>query len=230
MRLIAATNVGLHDAVSAGHFRADLYYRLSVATLELRPLCERPGDILPLARHFLAVYAARLGIAHPVLAADAQQALLAYSWPGNIRELENIIHYALIVAPSTLVRAEDLQLLRRGPAAQLQRAAAAGVTGVAAQQVVAAAAPSPAPGLAPVEDDLARVVARWLERDEPDAFERFEAAFLTAAFEQCDSNQVHTARALGLSRNVLRTLLKRHGLLQLKQHANTDESAAGLRC
>ena len=97
VRLVAATNVRLEQAVAAGHFRADLYYRLSVATLQLSNLAQRPGDILALAEHFIGVYSRRLGLNDVRLAPDARDALLAYAWPGNIRELENVIHYALII-------------------------------------------------------------------------------------------------------------------------------------
>lgn len=87
VRLVAATNIDLLRAVEAQRFRADLYYRLSVATLGLPTLRERAGDILPLARHFIGVYAPRLGLRDVVLAPDAEAALLGYAWPGNIREL-----------------------------------------------------------------------------------------------------------------------------------------------
>ncbi|MFA6068718.1 MAG: sigma 54-interacting transcriptional regulator, partial [Janthinobacterium sp.] len=99
-RLIAATNVDLAEAVRAGRFREDLYYRLQVIGLPLRPLRERPGDIMPLTRHFMAIYAQRLHLGEVELGPDAQQALLAYPWPGNIRELENVIHRALLVCRS----------------------------------------------------------------------------------------------------------------------------------
>ena len=97
VRLVAATNIDLGRAVEAQHFRADLYYRLSVATVRLPPLRERPSDILPLATHFIAFYRSKLNLREVTLSQSAQQALLAYSWPGNIRELENVIHFALIV-------------------------------------------------------------------------------------------------------------------------------------
>ncbi|SFU29340.1 regulatory protein, Fis family [Polaromonas sp. YR568] len=206
VRLIAATNVDLRNAVAAGHFRADLYYRISVATLELRPLYERPGDILPLARHFLANYSARLGITGASLAPDAEQALLAHDWPGNIRELENVVHYALIVAPASRLTAVDLQVIQRS-------VAGASRGGRPLPATAAAQAADTAIAAAPAIDALREVFLQRLHAAQPDLFNKVEETLVKTAFELCGGNQVHTARQLGLSRNVLRTLLKRHGLL-----------------
>jgi sigma-54-specific transcriptional regulator len=221
VRLIAATNVDLRDAVNASHFRADLYYRLSVATLELRPLCERPGDILPLARHFLSSYATRLGIKDATLSPEAEQALLAHDWPGNIRELENVIHYALIVAPAATLHVADLQGIHRS-ARLASRAAPAPVAAPApavAEQVLSDAAQGAD------ADALREVLLQRMNQAEPELFDTVEATLVKTAFEFCHGNQVQTAHLLGLSRNVLRTLLKRHGLLDRPAHA--DHMAQG---
>lgn len=235
VRLIAATNVDLRDAVNAGHFRADLYYRLSVATLELRPLCERPGDILPLARHFLAQYGQRLDITLPRLEADAERALLAHSWPGNIRELENVIHYALIVARHGVVHAADLQALHRStrsPAAAPQPVAvpAAPLGAVSDSTLIAAAVSAGAAALAcssGLAGEWTPLLEAALTRGEGSLFDRLEALTVGVAFRFCQRNQVQTARALGLSRNVLRTLLKRHGLLEADNGRTTGLSVGG---
>ncbi len=211
VRLIAATNVDLRNAVSAGHFRADLYYRIGVATLELRPLYERPGDILPLARHFLGSYSARLGITGARLAPDAEQALLAHDWPGNIRELENVIHYALIVAPSSTLQALDLQAI--------QRAAPAAARSASRAPALAAPAPAQAPASAP--DALREVLLQRINDAPPDLFNEVEGTLVRTVYAFCSGNQVQTARLLGLSRNVLRTLLKQHGLLEAGSRAAT---------
>ena len=220
VRLIAATNVDLRDAVNAGHFRADLYYRLSVATLELRPLWERPGDILPLARHFLASYAKRLGIEGASLALDAEQALLAHDWPGNIRELENVIHYALIVAPAASVQANDLQAIQRS-ARSRARQPATGVLPPAAADSPAAVLPGLPASPAPLQT-LRELLLKSMAGNQPFLFEQVQAALVTTAFEFCHGNQVQTARLLGLSRNVLRTLLKQHGLLAVQEESSSD--------
>lgn len=214
VRLIAATNVDLRDAVNASHFRADLYYRLSVATLELRPLFERPGDILPLARHFLASYAARLGIKDASLSPEAEQALLAHDWPGNIRELENVIHYALIVAPAATLHVADLQGIHRS-ARMASRAAPAALPAPASVEQVSTHAVQ---GAAPVS--LREVLLQRMNEAEPELFDTVEATLVKTAFEFCHGNQVQTAHLLGLSRNVLRTLLKRHGLLDRPAQAD----------
>jgi len=106
-RLLAATNVNLKAAVEAGHFRADLYYRLSVAELVLPPLRQRPGDILPLVEHFLKAYGKRLGYRKITIEPQAIKRLCQHAWPGNIRELENVIHHTLLICPSQNIRAED---------------------------------------------------------------------------------------------------------------------------
>ncbi|VFT63128.1 putative transcriptional regulator [Pseudomonas aeruginosa] len=97
VRLVAATNVDLADAVVAGHFREDLFYRLHVATIQLPPLRERRGDILPLAEYFIVEHCRRLGYTSASLSPEAERKLLGHSWAGNIRELENAIHHALLV-------------------------------------------------------------------------------------------------------------------------------------
>jgi len=96
LRLVAATNVELRDAVQRGSFREDLFYRLNVFALRVPPLRERREDIPVLVEHFLARTAARLGIRPPGLAAVTLAAMTAYEWPGNVRQLENYVESAVI--------------------------------------------------------------------------------------------------------------------------------------
>jgi DNA-binding NtrC family response regulator len=222
VRLVAATNVRLEQAVAAGHFRSDLYYRLNVAVLELLPLAQRPGDILALADHFVNVYSKRLGLRHVRLSGEARQALLDYSWPGNIRELENVVHYALIVNSDGVIAVADLRL--RGvyapPAVAAQTATPAAIAEPVTPLPAAATPVLPA-------DPLERVAALLpaLFAQPGDAlYERLEALVIQSAYAHCQRNQVHTAALLGISRNVLRTQLKRFGLLSESKAESTPES------
>jgi sigma-54-specific transcriptional regulator len=205
VRLIAATNVDLAQAVEAGHFRRDLYYRLNIATLTLPALAHRPADIIALAEHFVAVYSKRQGLKGVRLGEDARAALLAHSWPGNIRELENVIHYALIIAKGEVIGADCLNLkpapLTLTLNVESPRNRAAGTALPAAQA-----------GSEPLE--LLRSGLRGLfETGEADLYASVERETILAAYEHCHRNQVHTAALLGISRNVLRAQLKRFGLL-----------------
>lgn len=208
VRLVAATNVDLQKAIAADRFRADLFYRLSVAAIELPALCERPYDILPLANHFINVYRDRLNLGPVTLSAQTQAALLSYEWPGNIRELENVIHYALIVCRDNVIQADDLKLVG------------------ALHRNISAARSVPAPAIveavqhaAPVANDdsyltrLEHVFAEMIESGEAVMFDSVEETLIRTAFSSCRHNQVQTAKALGISRNILRTHLKRFGLI-----------------
>ncbi len=97
VRVVAATNRDLEALIHSGAFRRDLYYRLNIIRLELPPLRERPEDILPLARHFLAMFAAAYGKPVDALSPDVDAALQQYPFPGNIRELENVIRRGVIL-------------------------------------------------------------------------------------------------------------------------------------
>ncbi len=97
VRIIAASNACLDDHVTQGRFRADLLYRLDVARVELPPLRDRREDILPLARHILGIVAQRYAIAPPAIGTAAQDWLLTQDWPGNVRQLENVIHRAMLL-------------------------------------------------------------------------------------------------------------------------------------
>lgn len=94
VRVIAASNANLEEAVVKGTFRSDLYYRFAVITIDIPPLRKRPDDIIPLARHFIRAEYGSAGSA-PEISADAAKVLMAYDWPGNVRELENAIKHAL---------------------------------------------------------------------------------------------------------------------------------------
>ena len=107
VRIIAATNRDLEAAIRAGTFREDLYYRLKVITLEPPPLRERRGDIPLLTQHFLALHGSRLG-RRMSLSSAARKCLKAYAWPGNIRELGNVIERAVVLADSDTLHPEDL--------------------------------------------------------------------------------------------------------------------------
>ncbi|HWG68674.1 MAG TPA: sigma-54 dependent transcriptional regulator [Steroidobacteraceae bacterium] len=107
VRLIATSNRDLPEEVRAGRFRADLYYRINVMSLRLPPLRERPGDILPLARRAIQA-CARGGQAALSLSADAERKLLEHGWPGNARELANIVQRAAWLAAGGIIHAADL--------------------------------------------------------------------------------------------------------------------------
>jgi two-component system response regulator FlrC len=107
-RLLAATNRNLKGDVATGRFREDLYYRLNIFPLQLKPLRERPGDILPLARAMIARHQYISGAMQ--LDDSAVAALRAYDWPGNVRELENVIQRAMVVADGGVLRADHLGL------------------------------------------------------------------------------------------------------------------------
>ncbi len=194
VRFIAATNVQLEEAVSSGRFREDLYYRLKVASLEIAPLRERPGDILPLARHFLSIYSARLGIKHPVFNPAAEEALIhGHTWPGNIRELENVIHHALLVSRGSVVRPDDLNLdsLRPRP-------------------------PEPKnEGPKTAEEQLRDALYSFFEENHPDLHDRVQEILFRTAYEHCHRNQVQTSKLLGISRNIVRARLGQCGELHI---------------
>ncbi len=108
VRLIAATNKDLHEAMRNGEFREDLYYRLSVIPLHIPPLRERPEDISLLAQHFLKLFSQRLGKSIHRISDAALQALVAYSWPGNVRELMNAIEHGVALCHSEVLEKKDL--------------------------------------------------------------------------------------------------------------------------
>ena len=105
VRFIAATNRNLRDAVSRGEFREDLYFRLSVATLRIPPLRDRQEDIVPLAEQLLLHSALALEKPVPVLGASAREFLKQYGFPGNVRELRNMIEWALLFCPGIALEA-----------------------------------------------------------------------------------------------------------------------------
>uniref|UniRef100_UPI0025C45B99 sigma 54-interacting transcriptional regulator n=1 Tax=Aquabacterium sp. TaxID=1872578 RepID=UPI0025C45B99 len=111
VRVVAATNRVLKDAVSQGVFRADLYHRLSVYPIHVPPLRERGDDVLLLAGHFLEVNRARLGLRSLRLDAAAESALLRYGWPGNVRELEHVMGRAALKLLSRGVNRRDIVTL-----------------------------------------------------------------------------------------------------------------------
>ncbi|MBP7146323.1 MAG: sigma 54-interacting transcriptional regulator [Acidobacteria bacterium] len=108
VRVIAATHRPLEDMVRAGTFRADLYYRLAAFPIVLPPLRDRPEDIRPLARHFVALHAARLNRKAPAIGEEALRRLERRAWPGNVRELENVLERALILGGGDQLELPDL--------------------------------------------------------------------------------------------------------------------------
>jgi len=201
VRVLAATNVLLEKAINAGHFREDLYYRLDVVSLELVPLRERPGDIIPLTRHFLEVYCKRLGYERATLSADAEHKLRHYGWPGNIRELENVIHHTLLICRNGVIERDDLRLSNM----RIERADDSPTVDDS------------------VEASLDRLFQRLFDEQVGDLHEKVEDALLRSAYRFSHCNQVHTANLLGLSRNVTRTRLIKMGELAVNKRRSVAD-------
>lgn len=194
VRLVAATNVNLADAVVAGHFREDLFYRLHVATIRLPPLRERPGDILPLAEFFVEEHCQRLGYQRATLSNEAARKLLTHNWPGNIRELENAIHHALLVCRNQQVQPGDIHLADMRPS-------------VGRHEISHVAAPA-------AELSLEAALAALYEKNLPELYEHIEETIFRSAYRFCHGNQLQTGRLLGISRNIVRARLEKIGELE----------------
>ncbi|GFM87503.1 Fis family transcriptional regulator [Pseudomonas cichorii] len=122
VRLVAATSIDLAQAVEAGKFHERLYHYLSEGRLDLPALREQPGNIVPLAEYFVGIYSQRLNLPVQLLSDEAQLALQAHNWPGNTRELENVIHFALLVSSGEEILPEHLNLPQStNPIAEVER-------------------------------------------------------------------------------------------------------------
>jgi DNA-binding NtrC family response regulator len=200
VRIVAATHQDLEALIRAGRFREDLYYRLNVISLRTPALRERKEDIFELAVHFLGHHARRAGKAVTHLDDEAIEALVAHDWPGNIRELENVVERAVVLADGPALTRDDLPPEVRRPSRRRPRLPApAGVDAIAAARP-RPALPAPA-GAAEPDGDL--------DDEEAEAFERRR---LLDALEEARGNKSVAARYLAMPRSTFFSKLKKHGL------------------
>jgi len=175
VRIIAATNVDLQKKMAEGRFREDLYYRLDRFTVVAPPLREHPEDIPPLANHFLKLFAAEMGIEKPMLSQEALAVLASYPFPGNVRELKNIIERALISSGGAEIRPEHLSLTHPY-----------------------AITPGPA---GPSDATRGGFIDQTVRL--PLNLQQAEALLIQRALEQADGNMSEAARLLGIDRKTL---------------------------
>lgn len=197
VRVIATSNRDLPEAVAAGEFREDLFYRIAVFPLAWLPLRERVADIVPLAKRLLTVHAAKQGRTGVRFSDCAQRALLDYAWPGNVRELDNVVQRALILQSGELLSADDLGLhgFALMGAAAPNSTAAQQDNSVKAQQAV----DSDFVASDQVEE-IAETVSTELEED----VRRHEFRLIAQALEAEQGRRERTAKRLGISPRTLR--------------------------
>jgi two-component system response regulator FlrC len=184
VRIIATTNRNLAECVKAGTFREDLFYRLNVVNLTLPPLRERIGDVRIVSQHFLGMFAAKNGKQLQGFAAEAMGMLESHVWPGNLRELENVVERAVITAKSgegATISPSDIAIERRELSAELSAEMAA------------------------KEDDR-----NWIPGQTLNDIER---NVILEALKYHNGNRTHTAKALGISIRTLRNKLADYRLM-----------------
>jgi DNA-binding NtrC family response regulator len=183
VRLIAATNRNIVDAIRAGEFREDLFHRLNVMQFRPPPLRERGADVIQLAEHFLRLFAFRLGKPITAISEPARLALQAHSWPGNVRELRNVLERAVILEVTDVIRPTSLpdfeveSRLRQGEVTPGR------------------------PGVQPPKLDGPISLS--------EALVQFERELILAAIERCGGNLTRAAQQLELSRHALRYRMSR---------------------
>ena len=219
VRVIAATHQNLEERVRAGSFREDLFHRLNVIRLRLPALRERREDIAMLTRFFLGKSAKELGVDAKRITDDALQRLMAFDFPGNVRQLENLCHWLTVMAPSQVVEAKDLppELLER-EAAQPRPAAAPLESARPAPPPPAAAAEAPAEGPLPGSwlGDLQREARGLLAAGAPDVWDtlsrKFEGQLIHTALELTRGRRIEAAQKLGIGRNTITRKIQELGL------------------
>jgi len=191
VRVVLASNQPLEGLVAAGTFRQDLYYRINVVKIELPPLRDRPGDIPVLAEHFLRIHGSELGKQLLGFSAEAMEALVRYAYPGNVRELQNIVERAAVLTRKQTIGIEDLP----GPVAGIEDGPKA-----AAKELGAA----PAGG--------AEAAGAWTPMPLEEALKEPEKLILLRALRANAWNRQKTADQLGINRTTLYKKIKMYEL------------------
>ena len=197
VRVIAATHRDLESAIREKQFREDLFYRLNVVQVQLPPLRQRSEDIPPLVNYFLRKYAVELGVESPAIQPDAVDFMREQAWPGNIRELENVVRQALLLARKyTITRDHIVQVL-----AKINR------SGETAEASMAAW----------ISEFLIKARNGQMDRVHGKAIEAIERELVTQSIQLAKGNQAKAARWLGISRLTMREKLTHFGLRQETQ-------------
>lgn len=195
VRVISATGRDLSAEIAAGRFREDLYYRLNVVPVRLPPLSERREDVAELARYFLARFAAERGMPTPAISEDALAALQTYDWPGNVRQLRNVIERTMILTPADRMAEIDIDMLPSEVTAEPARL----VPGQAVRSIMGT----------PLRE----------------AREAFEREYLRAQIRRFSGNISRTAAFIGMERSALHRKLKALGLADEPGAEDGDEPA-----
>ncbi len=183
VRIVAATNVRLEQAVADGEFRQDLFYRLDVFPIELPPLRDRSEDIPLLMRHFLDEISEEYALDPPVVSAEALETILAYRWPGNVRQLRAMCERWVITRPGQRLERDHL------PSTMLERS----IQG-------------PSPGALALDDRMS------LKDNTARVVEQLERAYLYRQLRRNGGHLQKTAQAAGITRRTLYTKMKQYGL------------------
>jgi len=192
LRIIAATHQNLDERVRQSLFREDLLHRLNVVRLRLPPLRERPEDIVPLARHFLQKSARDLAVETKTLSEDAQKMLASFSFPGNVRQLENVCHWVTVMGPGQRIEVADL------PPEVREISGASGVADAGWQHAL--------------DRELAQALVRG-ERNVGDRLEQeFEKTLIRRALAHTGGHRMEAAAWLGWGRNTLTRKIQELGL------------------
>jgi len=205
VRILAATNRDLEAAVREGTFRPDLLFRLRIVHFEAPPLRERDGDVLELARHYLALHGRRYRKPQLRFTPEAESAMLRYRWPGNVRELRNLVEQAVIMGTGPAIDAADMRLTstlgaEKGSASTLREKGSGSTLSPPLPADVAEAAATPGERAAAPDAGLNLVEA--------------ERELLLRALAQAEGNVSQAARLLGVSRDTVRYRIEKHGLKQ----------------
>jgi two-component system response regulator AtoC len=208
VRFISAANRDLRKLVASGTFRADLFFRLNGIALTLPPLRKRVDDILPLAKHFMDRAAQKLGKAAPKLSAEVARVISSHSWPGNIRELRNVVDRAVVLCESDELSAADL-LLHEEPSYP---------------EAMGEQAPQPERSGDSTTVGLAPLVPNSGERPElRGKMEDFERETIVEALARTRGNQTQAAKLLGIARRTLIKKIVRYGIERRRATPNTGQ-------
>ncbi|MGH9841894.1 MAG: sigma-54-dependent transcriptional regulator [Blastocatellia bacterium] len=240
-RLIASTNRNPLEAIQAGHLRDDLYYRINTIEIHVPPLRERAEDIQSLAEHFLRHYAEKYQRAIHAISDQAYESMLAYSWPGNVRQLQNVIERAVLmckgdvleITPLTFAQPAAPQAPAEIPASPVSSGAASSPVHSGSENVVppAPAMPPPPAQQATIEQ-LCKQIIRQLPAPQTGAplrelFRELEIYLARAAVERTHGNKQAAANLLGIYRPRLYNLLKQPDPQVGTAHEGNSSATAG---